>query len=182
MKRLVLISLLGLFSAACGVGGLPAKAMTGSQALSGSAEWLEFESPTTRQELFRDVANQSQLQAGRRGPVLFPMVKDGELVAAPALDPKQDLLSSLDAGSPVTVSFDTRGDLFGDDRREAFQGLSEREATELVARSLLQHWGVHPSGPVMVMRATGAPYAAAWSDGVLRINPAFVTMACAGVQ
>ncbi len=180
MKRSLLIGVLALLSA-CGVGGLPPKGMSGAQALSGSAEWLEFEAPSVRQELFRDVATQSQLQAGHKGSVLFPMVRDGELVAAPAIDPKQDLLSALDGGSPVSLVFDTRGDLFGDDRREAFQGLSEREATELVARSLLQHWGVQPSGPVKVMRATGAPYAAAWVDGVLRINPAFVTMASSGV-
>ena len=40
-------------------------------------------------------------------------------------------------------------------------------------------WGVNPTGEVVVMRASGAPYAAAYMDGVLRINPAFVYMAAA---
>ena len=61
----------------------------------------------------------------------------------------------------------------------SFQGLSEREASELVARSLLFTWGVRPDGPVKVVRAAGAPYAAAYLDGVLRLNPAFVYMASA---
>jgi len=33
--------------------------------------------------------------------------------------------------------------------------------------------------PVQVDRAAGAPYAAAWVDGALRLNPAFVLLAAA---
>jgi hypothetical protein len=33
--------------------------------------------------------------------------------------------------------------------------------------------------PVLVVRTSGAPYAAAWIDGTLRVNPAFVVMAAA---
>lgn len=155
--------------------------MTTNQALTGAAEWLEFETPQARADLFRDVVRQSQLEAGRAGTVMFPMssATSGELVAAPALDAKVDLLAAADAGAAVMLMFDTRGDRFGEDRRDAFQGLSEREATELVARSVLAQWNVKPSGPVTVSRAAGAPYAAAWLDGTLRINPAFVYMASA---
>jgi ABC-type sugar transport system substrate-binding protein len=111
---------------------------------------------------------------------MFPMssTTSGELVAAPALDSKIDLLAAADAGG-LMLTFDTRGDRFGEDRRDAFQGLSEREATELVARSVLAQWHVKATGPVTVSRAAGAPYAAAWLDGTLRINPAFVYMASA---
>jgi hypothetical protein len=35
------------------------------------------------------------------------------------------------------------------------------------------------TNPVLVVRTSGAPYAAAWIDGTLRVNPAFVVMAAA---
>jgi hypothetical protein len=177
--RLASVTALVLFAAACGVGGLPAKGISLPQALSGSSEWLEFESMAARQELYRDVVRVSQEQSGLAGPVLFPLARDGQLVAAPALGARQDLLQTPDGGGQWALSFDNRGDAFGEDRREAYQGLSEREATEIVARSLLQHWGVRPTGTVVVMRSAGAPYAAAYVDGVLRVNPSFVTVACA---
>lgn len=182
MNRLWTITTLSLtLLAACG-GGVPSRAVTLSQALSGSSEWLEYESAATRLELYRDAVHASQRQAGERAPVLFPVDRDGALVGAPGLDPRVDLLTVPDAGLPVTFVFDTRGDAFGDDRRDALQGLSEREATELVARSLLHAWRVAPSTPVVVMRAANAPYAAAFVDGVLRVNPSFVTMAFAQAQ
>lgn len=177
MKRTSLIIVTALLAAACGGGALPTRTPSVSQALTGTAEWLEFESPANRAELFRDVAKQSQLQAGLTGAVLFPMVQGTSLVAAPGLDARIDLLQAPDAGAPLMLAFDTRGDRFSDDRRDAFQGLSEREATELIARSLLHSWGLRPTGTVIVTRAAGAPYAAAWTDGVLRINPAFVYLA-----
>lgn len=167
---------------ACGVGGATSKGVTSSQALTGTAEWLEFESPQVRTELFRDVARRSSIQAGMRGAVLFPMLINGELVAAPAIDTTTDLLGATDAGSfatPVDLVFELQGDSFAEDRREAFQGLSEREAAELIARSLINVWGVKPNGPVTVVRMPGAPYAAAWIDGQLRLNPSFVYMASA---
>lgn len=179
MKRLLLISIVVALSA-CGVGNLPARAVTSNQALAGTAEWLEFESPAMRQELFRDVVRSSATQQGQAGTVLFPFMQDGELKGAPALDLRSDLLQAPDAGV-LQLTFDTRGDRFTEDRRDAFQGLSEREATELVARSLLHRWNVKTAGPVLVIRAPGAPYAAAWIDGALRINPAFVYMAAAPV-
>ncbi len=144
-----------------------------------TAEWLEFESPQVRVELFRDVARQSAQQAGTRGAVLFPLDVAGAFVAAPALDPSADLLGPTDAGAPWDLVFETRGDRFADDRRDAFQGLSEREAAEQIARSLLTLWNVKVDGPVTVVRTPGAPYAAAWIDGELRLNPSFVYMAAA---
>jgi hypothetical protein len=180
VNRFVLISALVVTASACGVGPLPSRTLTSSQALSGTPEWLEFETPAVRQELFRDVARSSASQQGQVGPVLFPLMQDGQLRAAPALDPRADLLQAPDAGV-LQLTFDTRGDRFSDDRREAFQGLSEREVTELVARSLLTRWNVKTAGPVLVIRAAGAPYAAAWMDGVLRINPAFVYLAAAAL-
>jgi hypothetical protein len=165
----------------CGVGGATSK-VTSSQALTGTAEWLEFESPQVRVELFREVARRSSLEAGARGTVLFPMLVNGEFVAAPTLDTSTDLLGAADAGASgaaIDLVFENKGESFASDRREAFQGLSEREAAELIARSLLNLWGVKPTGPVTVVRMPGAPYAAAWIDGQLRLNPSFVYMASA---
>jgi hypothetical protein len=170
-----------VLAAACGGETLPSRAPSTSQALTGTAEWLEFDSSTVRHDLFRDVARTSQNQAGRRatGQMVFPILVGGEFVAAPGLDPRSDLLMSADAGGTIQLSFDGRGDRWSDDRRDSFQGLSEREAVELIARSLIQHWGIVPAGVVRVDRVAGAPYAAAYMDGVLRVNPAFVYMATA---
>ena len=178
-SRNVLISLVMVVAAGCGVGGASSRSLSSSQALISTAEWLEFESPQVRVELFRDVARQSATQAGTRGAVLFPIDLNGEFVAAPAIDANADLLGPTDAGAPWDLVFESRGDRFSDDRRDAFQGLSEREAAEQIARSLLALWNVKVDGPVTVVRVPGAPYAAAWIDGQLRLNPSFVYMAAA---
>lgn len=176
--RLAISLVFVVFSAACGLGGGSSVRPGASQVLSSTAEWLEFEPVQVRRELFREVARQSGVQEGQRGAVLFPVLDRGEFVGAPALDARVDLLSASDAGAELILSFD-QVDPFGEDRRESFQGLSEREAAELVARSLLQQWRVRPVVPVNVVRVAGAPYAAAWINGELRLNPAFVTMAAA---
>ncbi len=179
MTTRILISSALLFLAACGAGTLPSRAPSTSQALTGTAEWLEFEAPAVRSEIFRDLARTSLSQAGLRatGQMVFPIMVSGEFVAAPGIDPRMDLLMSADAGGAIVLSFDGRGDRWSDDRRDSFQGLSEREAVELIARSLIQHWGIARSEPIRVDRVAGAPYAAAYLDGVLRVNPAFVYLA-----
>jgi len=166
--------------AACG-GTLTSSSRTVSaqQALTQTAEFLEFETKATRAELYRDVARASLAQAGRTGPVMFPVLRDGELVAAPGIEPRMDLLMSADAGALLQLSLDSPGDAWATDRRESFGGLSEREAAELVARSLLNLWGISATGAIVVERAAGAPWAAAYIDGILRVNPSFVYMAAA---
>ncbi len=180
MSRAVLpIFCLAAFAlTACGDGAAPSRTLGLRQALTLPAEAVEFEAPQARQELFREVARTSQLEAGREtsDKVLFPVIQEGRLFAAPGLDPRADLLQTPDAGEPHHLLFH-RGDTWPDERRDALQGLSEREAAELVARSLLTHWGIGSSEPISVDRAAGAPYAAAWADGVLRLNPAFLYMA-----
>jgi hypothetical protein len=177
MRRWVLSLLLaGLpLLAGCGVGGVPTRAITAQQALTNNAELLEFEPVPARQELFRDVVRTSQLEAGRTGSdlVLFPIVLNGELTAAPALDTRADLLQG--SGSAAVLELDFTGrERWPEERRESLQGLSEREAAELVARSLLDAWGLESEGTILVERASGAPWAAAWVDGILRINPSFL--------
>ena len=182
MRRLLTSALLlaPFVLVACGDGSAPARTLTARQALTPTAEAMEFESPSARQELFREVAKASELEAGQETSdrVLFPIIRDGRLLAAPALDVKADLLQAPDAGEPHLLLF-TGGEAWPEERRDSLQGLSEREAAELVARSLLTHWGIEPGEPIFVDRSAGAPYAAAWAGGVLRLNPAFLYMAAA---
>lgn len=180
MRRLLISVTLPVLLAACGGGTISSsRVVSAQQALTQTAEFLEFETAVTRAELFRDVARASVAQAGRTGPVMFPVLKNGELVAAPGIAPSIDLLMSADAGAGLQLVLDGPGDAWAVDRRDSFQGLSEREAAELVARSLLNLWGISSSGPIVVERAAGAPWAAAYIDGILRVNPSFVYMAAA---
>jgi len=180
MHRLpTLLALAAAFLVACGGGALPSRSAQARQVLTSSPELLELEAAPVRQDLFRELARTSISEAGRpaRQPVLFPVSRDGELVAAPGFDSRMDLLQVPDEALPLRLTFDARGDRWPEDRRESLQGLSEREAAELVARSLLSLWGIQPSGPVQVDRASGAPYAAAYVDGILRVNPSFLYLA-----
>ena len=181
IQRLLISTALLFVVAACGGEALPNRGPSTSQALTGTAEWLEFDAPTVRHELFRDVALNSLQQAGRKatGEMVFPIMVNGEFVAAPGFDPRTDLLLSAGDAGAVQLSFDGRGDRWSDDRRDSFQGLSEREAVELIARSLLIRWGIVSAAEVRVDRVAGAPYAAAYMDGILSVNPAFVYMATA---
>ncbi|MBK7861826.1 MAG: hypothetical protein IPJ65_25060 [Archangiaceae bacterium] len=178
MRRLISLALPALL-AACGGQLTPSRSVTAQQALTQTAEFLEFETAGTRAELFRDVARTSMSQSGKSGTVMFPVARSGLLVAAPGIGPGTDLLTSADAGASLQLVLDSPGDAWAVDRRESFQGLSEREAAELVARSLLNLWGISSSGPIVVERAAGAPWAAAYVDGILRVNPSFVYMAAA---
>ncbi|MCP3138379.1 hypothetical protein [Pyxidicoccus xibeiensis] len=170
---------------ACGEAGAPVRAtMSARQALTNPPEFLEFESQATRLELFREVARQSAIEAGQAAQaqalVLFPISQEGELLAAPGFDAKMDLFQFPDAGGGLQLVFDARaGERWPEDRRDGLQGLSEREAAELLARTLLSHWGIRPVVAVQVDRASGAPYAVAYVDGILRINPAFLYLAAA---
>ncbi len=180
MRQTFITIFFALALTACGVGGVPNRTPTASQALTGTAEWLEFETPQTRAELFNEVARNSLAQAGlpANEQSIFPVSNGNAFVAAPALDPKLDLLQAPDAGV-IQLILDGKGDRWSEDRRDSLQGLSEREAVELIARSLIIHWGLNPEGPVRVDRAAGAPYAAAWVDGILKVNPSFVYLAAA---
>ena len=181
MKKLFALTVAVVALTGCGVGAGSLKPRSSAEALITTAEVLEFETPTSRRELFVDLARTSQLQTGSTGAVLFPVMRSGDLVAAEGLDVKADLLQVPDAGTPVVLNFEAGAAGFADDRRESLQGLSEREAAELIARSLLTKWKLPMGAAVQVERTPGVPYAVAYIDGVLRINPAFVYMAAAPV-
>src|SRR5687767_2022224 len=87
MRRWVASLLLSLVAlTGCGVGGAPVRASLGArQVLTRAPELLEFETPTSRQELYREVARISESEAGQvaQALVLFPISQQGELVAAP---------------------------------------------------------------------------------------------------
>src|SRR4051794_3324867 len=84
MRRWVAGLLLSLVTlTGCGVGGAPVRASMGArQALTNPPEVLEFETPSTRLELLREVARISETEAGQaaQAPVLFPITLGGELV------------------------------------------------------------------------------------------------------
>jgi hypothetical protein len=182
MNRLfaLLSALLALALTACGGGPTTSRAWQMRQALTSPPELLEFEPLPARQEMFREMARASESEAGQAvtASVLFP-VSHGEdaLVAAPGFDARSDLLQAPDAGT-LLLGFDPRGgERWPEDRRDSLMGLSEREAAELVARTLLTRWSLQPAGTVEVDRAVGAPYAAAYVDGILRLNPSLLYLA-----
>ena len=168
--------------AACGGEPLSSRTSAARQALSANAEVLELETIGTRQALFQQIAQASLAEAGRPATpeALFPLVVGGAVLTGPGFDPKVDLLQAPDAGPVFALAFDGRAaERWPEDRRQSLQGLSEREAAELVARTLLSHWGIQAKDPVSVERAAGAPYAVAYVDGILRINPSFLYLAAA---
>lgn len=171
-----------IFAAACG--GVESRSPTASarQLLTGPTESVEFEPAHLRQSFYREVARSSQLEAGRHATAfaVFPIIRDDEVVAGPGLDPRMDLFQAPDAGGTLQLTFEgLASERWPEDGRESLQGLSEREAAELVARNLLVLWTIEPKGTVRVDRAPGAPYAAAYANGAFRLNPSFLYMAAA---
>jgi hypothetical protein len=182
MRRLAPIVPL-LLLAACGeVGmGAPAPSLPSvRQALLEPPEQVETLPVQARAELFRSLLHASGAGTADGLLALFPLVQDGAVRAAPPLEGRLDLLDVTDGGEPLVLNLDAAlADRWPVERREALQGLSEREAAELVARSLAVRWGLRPRGALRVERATGAPYAAAYAEGVLRLNPALLYLAAA---
>jgi hypothetical protein len=181
--RLLSLAVLGLTAAACGDPSAPVHSQTARAALLQSPEAIELLPVQARQDLIRTVVRdsaQEQAGAAEGALALFPFVQNGELRAAPALDGRGDLFEVPDAGEPAALVFE--GERWSDERRESLQGLSEREAAELVARSLAARWNLHARGALRVDRADGVPYAAAYADGVLRLNPVLLYLVASDVR
>jgi hypothetical protein len=178
--RLPALFVVALTIAACGQGVAPSRSMSARQALMSGPELLEFESVSARQDLYRELARTSLNEAGgEEQVVLFPVIQNGTLVAAPGIEARTDLLQAAGGGELQLVFEGRAGERWPEDRRDGLQGLSEREAAELVGRSLLTRWGISPGGRIQVDRAPMAPYATAYVDGILRINPSFLYLAAA---
>jgi hypothetical protein len=169
------------FLVGCGdAGGGAHRAVDSRSALANPPELLELENVSSRQELFRDLVRVSNVQAGQPGgkAVLFAVNRAGAWVAAPGLDPRTELLQPQDGGLGISLAFSGRPeDRWPEDPRESLQGLSEKEAAELIAPKLLARWGISGPAQVQLDRALGAPYAAAYVDGILKLNPSFLYLA-----
>jgi hypothetical protein len=182
MRRITLF-LPALLLAACGEVGMGAPAQNQPsvrQVLVEPPEQVEALSAPARADLFRALLRESGAGTPDGLLALFPIVRDGTVRAAPPIDGRLDLLDVSDGGEPLVVNLDSAlTDRWPLERRDALQGLSEREAAELVARSLAVRWGLHPRAALRVERAAGAPYAAAYAESVLRVNPALLYLAAA---
>ena len=168
--------------AACGGTNNSARTPALRWVLTSDAERLEFESQPLLADLFNEAVRGSRTEAASstKSTAPFLIIENGESAVAPGFDPHTDLLQSPDAGQPAQLTFGDRGEgRWPESRRAALGGLSEKEAAEQVARSLLWLWGIQ-SDSVLVVRAPNAPFAAAYTDdGTLRLNPAFLYMAAA---
>jgi hypothetical protein len=183
-RRLLTFACVGLTAAACGGDpSMPAHSQTARAALLQSAEAVELLPVQARKDLLRAVVRdsaQEQAGASEGALALFPFVQNGELRAAPALDGHGDLFDVPDAGEATGLLFE--GERWSEERRDSLQGLSEREAAELVARSLAARWNLRSHGALRVDRADGVPYAAAYADGVLRLNPVLLYLVASDVR
>ena len=183
MRRLALL-LPVLLLAACGEVGMgvpPPSQPSVRQVLLEPPEQVEALPAQARAELFRALLRASGAGAPDGLLALFPVVQDGAVRAAPPLEGRLDLLDGTDGGEPLLLNLDgTVADRWPLDRRDALQGLSEREAAEIVARSLAAALGAPAQGGRSGWSGPrGAPYAAAYAEGVLRLNPALLYLAAA---
>ena len=182
MRRLGLL-LPVLLLAACGEVGMGAPTPSQPsvrQVLLEPPEQVESLPAQTRADLFRSLVRATSAGTPDGLLALFPIVKDGAVRAAPPIEGRLDLLDVADGGEPLVVNLDAAlTDSWPLERRDSLQGLSEREAAELVARSLAARWGLRPRAALRVERATGAPYAAAYVEGILRLNPSLLYLAAA---
>jgi len=169
--------------AACGEVGLGAPPPTQPsvrQVLLELPEQVEALPVQARAELFRSLLRASGAGTPDGLLALFPVVQNGAVRAAPPLEGRLDLLDGADGGELLVLNLDAAlTDQWPLERHDALQGLSEREAAEIVARSLATRWGLRPRAALRVERAAGAPYAAAYAEGVLRLNPALLYLAAA---
>jgi hypothetical protein len=182
MRRLALLLPIVLLAACGEVGmGVPSPSQPSvRQALLEPPEQIEALPVQARAELFRSLLRASGAGTADGLLALFPVVQDGVVRAAPPLEGRLDLLDLADGGEALVLNLDASlADRWPVERREALQGLSEREAAEIVARSLAMRWGLRPRAALRVERAAGAPYAAAYAEGVFRLNPTLLYLAAA---
>ncbi len=182
MRRLTVLLPVVLL-AACGEVGMgvpPPSQLSVRQVLLEPPEQVEALPVQARAELFRSLLRASGDGTPDGLLALFPLVQNGTVRAAPPLEGRLDLLDGADGGEPLVLNLDAAlAERWPLERHDALQGLSEREAAEIVARSLAARWGLRPRAALRVERAAGAPYAAAYAEGVLRLNPALLYLAAA---
>src|SRR5262249_35066712 len=183
MRGIGALTLLGFAAtlAACGGTNNSARTPALRWVLTSDAERLEVEPPPPLADLFNEAVRSSRTgTASSTKSTPFLLIENRQTSGPPSFDPGTDLLQPPDAGQPAQLAFGDRGEgRWPESRRVALGGLSEREAAEQVARSLLWLWGIQ-NDSTLVVRAPNAPYAAAYTDdGTLLLNPAFLYMAAA---
>src|SRR5262249_28200626 len=183
MRGIGALTLLGFAAtlAACGGTNNSARTPALRWVLTSDAGPAQVEPPPLLADLFNEAVRSSRTEtASSTKSTPFLIIENGQSSVPPSFDPRTDLLQPPDAGQPAQLAFGDRGEgRWPESRRVALGGLSEREAAEQVARSLLWLWGIQDNS-ILVVRAPNAPYAAAYTDdGTLMLNPAFLYMAAA---
>jgi hypothetical protein len=150
---------------------------TSQNALAAPLDDLEFKGARERSRIFNEALRESAAQARAEladGPALFAMERGGRLFAL-ALPSSRALLT----GGAVAVDLASSRDPWPQDLRIGLLGRSELELAKNAASALVGLLGVLPEAPVVVEREGGAPFAAAFVDGKLRLNPALLYLAAA---
>jgi len=160
--------------AACGESASTAlPSLSLEKALVSPPEILEYESASARHILWEELLAQAQEQALGTSHVqpLFPIFTSTGFVAkeGPAK------LGNCFESSELVLKLDERREAWSDTPREAWRGLSESDVARCLALSLLAQW--HIQGEVLLQKVAKSPYAAAYVEGSLRLNPAFVSLA-----
>jgi hypothetical protein len=168
-----------LASSGCGPGVVVTSANPSElrAALFASAEELSVTPDSDRSKLYDELVAVASDEASRQepdAPVLFPVATDQRVVAAP-FSPNLDLLKPP-ADAPDVELVDTP-ERWSAEPQPGLMGATERGTAIDVSRSLLAEW--HVTNHVLVVRAPAVPFAAAFVDGQLRLNPALLYLAVA---
>lgn len=154
----------------------PLELATVGEALAAGSEELDLASPACRARLFGLAELQARAQADAPAPdspALFAVEVGSLLLPAPLPS-----ATSLRAGAEVEVDVDSSADPWPRERREGLAGSDERSAARAAASALAD--ALHLGGKAIVVeRDAGAPYAVAWAQGRLRLNPALLYLAAA---
>jgi hypothetical protein len=166
----------GLLSA-CGENmPLLSPALSLERALVSPAQMLEYEPLNARQTLWEELLAQAQEQALGTSHVqpLFTLFTSTGFVAkeGPAV-----LDNCFDESPDLTLKLDGRKEAWSDTPREDWRGLSESDMARCLASALLTQWGIQ--GEVSLQKVAKSPYAAAYVEGSLRLNPSFVSLSAA---
>lgn len=168
-----------ILAAACGPGVVVTTAGPGElrAALFASADELAVTPETDRGRLYDEMTSLAAGEATKQeqdAPVLFPIASGERLVAAPFAH-DVDLLKPHDSAPAVDLA--ETPERWSEEPDPALTGASERDLATAVSRSLLEMWSV--TERTTVVRSPAVPFAAAWVDGRLRVNPALLYLVAA---
>jgi len=172
--------LLALGLMACGPGGpIPTGAETLQEALALGADVSDVASVSRRSLLYQEARAQSEAEARAElvdGPALFVVEREGRLFAM-SLPSAQTLL----LGANRDVDLESSAEAWPTEPRVGLKGESEKSLAARVGSALIMTAGLC-EGPIVVERESGAPYAAAFVQGRLRLNPVLLYLASASEE